>query len=152
MTWTYDLSTITSSAKDQVRFFIGDTNVDEPLLEDEAIGFALAYGNGSVIAAAVACLQSLAAAYSRKADTVTGELRTTYSSIATAYAARAQEYQTQIDGIAFALPYAGGISVIDKRDRELDTDRTSPSFQRNLNDNTNQPVGPVGDDTSLTGG
>lgn len=151
MTWSYDLSCITTSHKDQVRFLIGDTNGNDKQLQDEELAFALTYG-GSVIGAAVVACQALSTLFSRKADTVTGELRTMWSSVARAYAARAQEFQNQLSETTFASPYAGGVSIADKREREDNADRAHPSFKRDLTDNFNQPVSPAGDESSLLDG
>lgn len=41
MSWSYDPSKLKDSPKDQVRLLIGDTEEDDPLLQDEEIQFYL---------------------------------------------------------------------------------------------------------------
>lgn len=45
------------------------------------------------------------------------------------------------------MPYAGGISVMDKEMQEQDTDRVQPQFNIGLDDNLNMPFGPAGNQT-----
>lgn len=56
MSWTYDVETLADSLKDQIRLKIGDTNPDDPLLEDEEINFFIDNKYGSILLSTIACL------------------------------------------------------------------------------------------------
>lgn len=73
MTWTYSMDP-TSSKKDAVRFLIGDTNPDDPMLQDEEIQFNLAEVNSDVYRASSNSCYSLAARF-------TGEAQSTSKSV-----------------------------------------------------------------------
>lgn len=148
MTWSYDPTTLTTNKTNQVRFLVGDTEVTDPLVQDEEIVFALSQRNSIYGAAAIVC-RTIAAKFSRLADTVDRDIRDALSSKAKAYAMRANEYEVQAKARSGALPYAGGISIADKVTRELDLDRVPPSFNREMDTNY-LPVAPVGnEDTPL---
>ena len=63
MSWTYSMNP-GSSPKDTVRFLIGDTNPDSPLVQDEEIQFNLAEVNNEVYRAASNTCYNLAAYFS----------------------------------------------------------------------------------------
>lgn len=142
--WTYS-GDPSASRKDAVRFLVGDTISTDPQLQDGEIEYVLTI-RPTIYGAAAQCCRSLSSQYSRKADSVQADLRTTYSSIAKAYSMRAVEYETReaISGTGSqGLLYAGGISQTDKSTREQDTDRVNPAFNIGMTDN-NIPIGPAG--------
>lgn len=108
MAWTYSGNPATS-LRDQVRFLIGDTDPDDPLLQDEEIDWLLAQSNQNVLAAAAEACQAISARYSRQADRQVGDLRIALSQKAEAYAKRAQEFRAKLP-IATGTPFAGGIN------------------------------------------
>ena len=144
MTWSYDPTTLDTNKTNQVRFLAGDTESTDPLVQNEEIVFALTQRNSIYGAAAIVC-RTIAAKFSRQADTVDRDLRDTLSSKAKAYAMRANEYEVQAKARSGALPYAGGISIADKVQQELDLDRVPPSFNREMDTNY-LPVAPVGNE------
>jgi hypothetical protein len=73
MTWTYSADP-TSSKKDAVRWLIGDTNPDAPLIQDEEIKFNLMEMNDEIYRSAANCAQNIAAFY-------TGEAQSTSKSV-----------------------------------------------------------------------
>jgi len=152
MTWTYVIASIETVPLYQVRFLIGDTLSADPQLQDEEVTYALTV-RGSVWAAAATCCLSLSAQYSRKADTVQGDLHSTYSQRSKAYALRAAEYESKAVALGGALPYAGGISISDKNNVINDSDRVPPNFNIGMDDDY-LPVSPVGNenDSTLTDG
>jgi hypothetical protein len=148
MTWTYNLSLLATSKLAQVRFLMGDTVATSPQMQDEEINFAITQ-RGSIYGAAADVCRALSAKLSREADTVDKDLRTMMSSRAKAYAARANALEIQGKVRGGALPYSGGISILDKVAQELDTDRVPPFFNRGMDTNY-LPVAPVGnEDTPL---
>ena len=133
--WTYNVSDLAVSTKDQIRFLVGDTQSADPQLQDEEVLFAASQRSNIWGAAAICCF-SLATYFARKADTTTGELRTLWSSLSRSYALRASQYETTATIRSGALPYAGGISIQDKINQENDTDRVPPQFNIGMDDNS----------------
>lgn len=148
MTWTYNPAIIATDKVSQVRFLVGDTVVTDPQVENEEIAFALTQRTSIYGAAAIVC-RSLASKLSRQADTVDKDLRTTLSSRAKAYSARAIGYEVQANARGGGMPYAGGISVADKIAQENNPDRVPPAFTIDMDDNY-FPVAPVGNESTPT--
>lgn len=71
MAWSYSGDPSTSP-KDEVRFLIGDTSEDDPLLQDGEIAYLLDQCGGSALAAAVAACEGIVAKLSREADMSSG--------------------------------------------------------------------------------
>lgn len=141
MSWTYNASQLATSAMMQVRYLVGDIVASDQQVQDEEINFALTQRPNIYGAAAVVC-RSLASKLSREADTVDRDLRTTFSSRARSYAARANDYEVKASVRSGAMPYAGGISISDKVLNEQDPDRVQPQFTINMDDNY-LPVAPA---------
>ena len=117
MTWTYS-GDPSDSDRDAVRFLIQDTDVANQLTYDEEIDYELVNG-GSVLAAAVAVAETIAAKLSRTGSAVT--LEANYGQIVIRLRRRLAQGAT---------PFAGGGSVSDKEARALDDDRVQPVFKR----------------------
>lgn len=145
MTWTYDVTLLGANPFMQVRLLIGDTNSQAPLKQDEEIKFLLTL-DPSIWRAASNCCRAIAGNYSRDADSVQGELKQVYSVRAKAYLALAAQYANDAVTRGGGLPYAGGISVFDKLQQELNPDRVSPQFNLGEDENLTLPVGPVGNE------
>ena len=147
MTWSYSLTDLATSGKDQVRLTIGDTLSTDPQLQDEEIAYFIST-RSSIYGACAECCRALATQYSRSADYAAGMTRVKFSSLATAYATRAVVFEAQAAQGGGGMPYAGGLSVADKISQEQDADRVSPQFVIGMDDNM-LPVpsaGPVLDD------
>lgn len=148
--WTYDPTTLSDSNVYQVRRLIGDVIPDDQQLDDNEIALAITLWPGNIWMQASECCRWIAAQYSRKVDsTAPGALTTHFSSQASAYSRRADEYERKgmLRSPGAAQIYAGGISVSDKQTQELDTDRVSPQFNIGMSDNLLIPTGPVGNET-----
>ncbi|MGH7490132.1 MAG: hypothetical protein ACREMY_31675, partial [bacterium] len=89
--------------------------------------------------------RSLASRLSREADTVDRELRTSYSQRANNYMRMAAAYEMQASARSGAKPYAGGISIADKKLDENNPDRVPPQFNIGMQDSL-LPVAPVGNE------
>lgn len=139
MSWSYDITTLASSTKDQVRLLIGDTLIAAPQFQDEEIAF-LVTQNGSVYGAAAACCRSLATQYARSADITAGDQSVKFSQMSKSYLQKALAFQAQAALTGVGAPYVGGISVSDKSQNEQDTDRVAPAFKVDIFDN-NLPLG-----------
>jgi hypothetical protein len=133
----------------QVRRIIGDVQIGDQQLQDEEIKWTLTLFSNIYLAAAQCC-RDIAAQFSRKVDTVQGELRILYSAQARNYAARATEYQNFGMQRGGGQPYSGGISIADKTNQVENTDRVPPQFNIGMDDNL-LPIGPVGNQTPTPG-
>ncbi len=145
MTWTYNVSNLSTSQLFQLRLLIGDIKQTDQQFQDEELNCFLSLYPNVYGAGAMAC-RALATKLSREADTVDKDLRTTLSSRATAYAKRAAQYDMQANIRGGGLPYAGGISVSDKEKNQLNTDRNPTQFNIGMDDNL-IPVPPVSEET-----
>lgn len=67
MSWTYSADP-TSSNKDAVRWLVGDTNPDAPLVQDEEINFCLMEFNGEIYRAASVTARNIAAFFTSEAQ------------------------------------------------------------------------------------
>lgn len=59
MSWTYDVTTLQTSIKDQIRLYIGDTDPDNPMLQDEEIEFYISQNPDNVLKATLQCVNSV---------------------------------------------------------------------------------------------
>lgn len=99
MGWTYS-GDPSSSAQDEVRFLIGDTDQDEQLLTDEEIAYTIqvypddgtAYSN---YRAAAECARSLSAKFARLVNKTVGSLSLQYGSRAQQFRELAQMLEDQ---------------------------------------------------------
>lgn len=83
--WTYS-GDPSKSPLDAVRFLIGDTDENDPLLNDAEIQYTLYHG---VVSAAIQCCDIIAAKFLREVDYAIGPLRESASQKANAYMKRA---------------------------------------------------------------
>lgn len=136
MVWSYS-GDPAANPKDAVRFYLGDTDPDDPQLQDEEILFLVQKFAGNVYLAAADAARGLAGKYSRRADKAVGDLRLSFSQQAQNYWELAKRLQTEAG--KRAVPYAGGISKSDKKTQEEDTDRVRPAFKRGMMRNKRAP-------------
>jgi hypothetical protein len=69
MAWTYDLTKLNENGKDAIRFLVGDTQADAPLVQDEEIAWSLLQYTNLFAAAAQVAL-SVSAFFATQADMV----------------------------------------------------------------------------------
>jgi hypothetical protein len=126
--WTYS-GDPASSARDAIRFLVGDTDTNDQLLSDEEIAWVNTEATGSptstdsLYEAAVRCCITIAAKLAREADKQIGDLSVKLSQRAGAYRTQADELRTlaQREG-SVPVPYAGGITISDKDIDEENSD------------------------------
>lgn len=125
MTWTYS-GNPSASAKDAIRFLIGDTDTVDQLITDEEIAWVNTEASGTATAttalydAAYRCCITIASKLARQADKQIGDLRVSMSQKAEGYRKQAQELKTlSMREGGVPIPYAGGITYSDK---EIDQD------------------------------
>jgi len=150
MTWKYDITALSTSAKDQVRLLIGDVIQTDQQLQDEEIALALFLRKNNVYYASAECCQMISSRMARKWDTSTQSSRQSLSQLTKNYASLKREFEAKGALSGSGTPYMGGISVTDKSNVETDTDRVPPNFNYGMMDN-HLPVGPVGNEMQSDG-
>lgn len=78
MTWTYNLATLSTTPKDQIRYMVGDTDTTDQLIQDEEILFNLVLyprntGEPGWLAAAFTC-DNIAFSFAREVQNSIGPL------------------------------------------------------------------------------
>jgi hypothetical protein len=131
MSWNYSGDPAASN-KDAVRFEIGDTTYEDQLLTDEEILFALSV-EGSIIAAAARCCETLARKYAREADYTLGPQSVKASQRGKAFL----EMSTALRKKASILSQGNGLYVggVDPLEYQKDVDLVQPAFKRGFMDN-----------------
>jgi hypothetical protein len=127
--WSYS-GNPNDSEKDAVRFLIGDTNSKDKQITDCEIEYYLQQ-EGSVLEAAICCVQGLIALYARDFD---NELKTMSAQVTANYRemlkSLKQKRTNNID-----LIYAGGLTCSDKNIDRKNPDMVQPMFTRHTGDN-----------------
>lgn len=145
--WTYSSYLITSAtgttaSMQKVRVLIGDTDEDDPQLDDEVLYYVLA-AQPVLTYAAAACADILAAKYARQVNITIGETRVTKERIYYHYKSLAESLRSSGPGdipggdgagIILADAYVGGSSVADKESLNDNTDNSPTPFRLGQDD------------------
>lgn len=134
MTWTYSGDPATS-ARDSIRFLVGDTDTNDQLISDEEIAWTNEQVAGSATAttdlytAAYRVMVAIASKFSRLANQSMGDMRVDLAQKADNARTQAEQLRqlAQRENLT-PVPYAGGISVADKNVDRADSDRVGPFF------------------------
>lgn len=134
MTWTY--SNALTTTKDKVRFRVGDTNIDKPLLDDEEIASMLSLFGDDVRLATVACIKAIIAKLARDYDRSNLGMSAQRSQQIQHYRDLLTEYQgTGIDSAAgVAEMFVGGLSKATEDSFDDDPDAKTTEFRRGMDD------------------
>lgn len=135
MGWSYDSGNL-AAPLNKVRLLIGDTDSDDPQLQDEEIQTFIDDTTTSQAAAQLA-LNALAARSAGLVDKWVGDLKILESQKRRGYEAQAETIVAT--SRALGTPSAGGIRVSEKEAQEADTDLVEPSFKRGLFDFEQEP-------------
>lgn len=129
MTWTYTNKPSTS-ARDEVRFLVGDTDNDDQLATDEEIAYAISTEANSLFAAS-RISHAIGAMFSRDSDKEVGDLRLSLSQRSKQYKNLSDDLKERgkVSGGTTGV-YAGGLSIAEKITDIQDTDLTQPKFTR----------------------
>jgi hypothetical protein len=133
MAFTYSFNPATSP-KDALRFFIGDTDCKDPLLQDEELEYLLGLYNDSPTQAAIRAVESIMLKFSRLCDETVGSVSIQYSQKAKAMALMKADLITRL-ATEDMTPFAGGISRTTKIAQDRQCDRVRPKFTKNEDDN-----------------
>lgn len=134
MSWSYSPVNLGKRGLDYIRLLIGDTFSGDQQLQDEEINMFLTT-RSSPLGVAAECCRALAAKFSRTVDQKAGQSETKFSQMAKAYMQMALQFEQKAALAGAAAPYAGGISVTDMMNQELNTDRVPPVFTIGMTDN-----------------
>lgn len=132
MSFTYS-GDPTTTQKDEVRFLLGDTDVNSQLISDEEINYLLLKYN-SPLSAAINGSRALAAKFARFADETTGDISVKNSQISKRYAELADTLKSQLSETGIQV-FAGGISQGRIESNRKDDDRTKEKFAIGMDDN-----------------
>lgn len=136
-----------SSPKDYVRFLIGDTDKDDPILQNEEIQIFLNTYNNGVINASIRCCEQISAKFSRRVNETVGQVKMDFSQAAKAYRDMAMDLRRRLS-MEDMTPYAGGISKTDKQNQQLNVDRVKPDFSKEMMENKQiSPFTSIGQNT-----
>jgi hypothetical protein len=137
MSWSYSGDPNTTD-KDFIRFTVGDTIADDPLLQDEEILSTISSTNNRD-AAAVKCCEALVSLFARKCDRKLGPQSISAN----------QQYEHFVQlrdnlrkhAATFNAPYAGGLSEQERIEDAMNPDLKPPIFGRNMmtNDEAGYP-------------
>lgn len=128
MTFTYDVSTISTNQTAQVRLLVGDTDANEQLMQDEEIAYIVSIERGTYYAAARTA-EAIAALFARRVTTMVGDLRVLAEKKYEHYLELAAQMRTTA-ALGDAAPVMWAGSQTTKDASEADTDRVQPYFTR----------------------
>ena len=136
MSFSYDntdLGTDTASGRlNATRLLLGDTDSNDPQVQDAEVNFALSQTNNSIYSAAAWLARAIAGKYARQVNIdLDGQLSADYSDLAEQYNRLADqlEYQATKIGAGVGIK-AGGITKTDIEIAREQTNRVKPSFRR----------------------
>lgn len=138
MTFSYDPNLSIGEPRDQVRFLIGDTDVSEPLLQDEEIEFVLVQWafKGSPYYAASMCAKAIAARLAREVNYSDDADNLSLDGLQQKYQSLAQDLMSQYnEQMSGGGPFVGGISYGEVQDGTV----IPPSFGKGMSDDPDVP-------------
>lgn len=131
MTWTYDLSDLSTNEKDQIRLEIGDTDEQAQLLQDEEIVQAISVER-NFWSASARCCEMISRLFLRRSDVKLGRaLSVTYTKMAEQYLNMAILLRKKALGSG-VVPYVGGMSVSQKILQANNPDIVAPLFTKTM--------------------
>jgi hypothetical protein len=132
MTATYVPGSLATSAKDQIRFLLGDTDTVDFQMQDEEIVWSYNVA-GSTRGAAAMCADALAAKYARLTQISADGVSQSFQQKSAQFLAIAALLRKQ-DAVFRAMPFLGGVSIADMNATLSDADRVPDIFRIGMND------------------
>lgn len=120
------------NAVDAVRFLVGDTNSQRPLLDDREVAFAISQHPNQNIAAATLA-EHLFGRFASQADISVGPVSKSFSKVAELFNTKAQ--QLRAEACKSAVPSFPATKRATKEVLDLDETLTRPNFVIGLGDN-----------------
>lgn len=133
MSWSYSGDPSESSV-DAVRFLVGDTHSDEPLVTNEEIEWSLLqYTN--IYAAAALVAETIASYFATQANSITiGPLREEYGTRAKDYQERVKSLKSKASEARRLVFYAGGTDQAEKDAALMDTTKVAAIYTKGMDD------------------
>lgn len=133
MTWTYNVTDLSTNEKDQIRLEIADTDINNQLLQDEEINQALLV-EANFWGGAARCAEMISRLFLRKADVRLGRvMMVTYTKMAEQWLMMAKSLRQKSGGTN--APYIGGAYVSDKLSIAADPNVVAPHFTKEMMEN-----------------
>jgi hypothetical protein len=126
--WSYNSDSVGTVDKDTVRFLLGDTDSDDPLLQDEEIQFTIT-SNSSVYHAAAMAAEAVAAKYGKDIQKTVGPLSINLAQRANEFRSLATRLRSTANRSIGAPPQYFGDSYSDKDDAAQDTDKIGTAIK-----------------------
>jgi hypothetical protein len=133
MSFTYN--NMLETPLDEVRFRVGDTNPNDPQLQDEEIQILLAESANSPRAAAIKAVLALKARYARHVDKWVGDLKILASQRYKQYAELYEDLSSSSDPALSGIPNAGGVYALEKSAARENRALVQGSFRIGIHDN-----------------
>lgn len=137
MAWTYS-GNPASSARDEVRFILGDIDTNAQELTDEEIDYMLTKYSSVISQSVLGLFDVLLLRYGRIVSESVGSVSIQYNQRYQSFLEMRKIFIAQ-NNLTDAVPYAGGISIGDKARNSGRADGVIPSMRRGLHDS---PQGP----------
>ena len=139
--WSYS-GNPNESAKDQIRFLVGDTDESDPLLLDGEINYLLSQypQPQGVFNAAIRACETIMAKFSRMVDESVGGVKISFSQRMKAMNLTKTMLIQRI-ATETIKPYCGGISISDMQQVAQNADRPCPPMT--LHEMENHQIGPA---------
>jgi hypothetical protein len=124
-----------NSPIDELRFLLGDTDLDAFILSDEELSWIIAQNGGTASGAYVASLKRIVLMYARLKDESVGEVSIKYSQMYRNYKDMLDREESSTANMDVGSIYAGGIFVDDKIANINNHDIVRPKFTKDLGNN-----------------
>ncbi len=131
-----------ASTLDNVRFLIGDTDIDDPQFQDTEINAILAENASEPYSTAIVLVERLLAKYSRKVDKSMGDLSISYSQMVENYRKLLPQLRMRAS-IELCAPKLTAMVQDEKKSNEDDASLSKPSFKFGMTDFKSPNNGPV---------
>lgn len=122
--WTYG-GDPSAAPRDAVRFLVGDTNKNRPLLDDREVDHAIAKFPDENLAAAFLC-EHLFGLFASKADFSVGPVSKSYSKVAELFDKKSKQLRSE--AVKFVCPSFPATTYSEKDKLRQDDDLPNPSF------------------------
>tara|TARA_R100000808_G_scaffold14529_1_gene34235 strand:- start:7528 stop:7959 length:432 start_codon:yes stop_codon:yes gene_type:complete len=129
---SFAYSTSLTTTKDKVRFRIGDTDSNRPLLSDEEINAVIA-SKPSVLPASIECVEAILAKIARDVDRNAAGITSSRSQAYNHYLELRNKLAREM--LTESEMFVGGLSKAAKQSFEDDSDFVQPSFKIGQFDN-----------------
>lgn len=134
MTATYDQNMLL--ARDRVRFRLGDTDVEDPLLSNEEIEAVLSENSDQEDETIIQLAEHLAAKFARRVTMSVDGLSISYSDLSKRYSEMATKLKAQMSEQAgIGVPVVPGLSISEMDGVDANTDRPPSQFRVGMHDN-----------------